>query len=36
MENKYDEIGPLSGSSGTEYYCNLCGDSIGRMVFKRS
>lgn len=26
----YDNIGPLSGSAGTEYYCKICGTLIGR------
>ncbi len=26
----YDNIGPLSGSAGIEYYCKICGTLIGR------
>jgi hypothetical protein len=32
----YDDIGFLSGSAGTEYYCKICGKTLGRKIYKRS
>lgn len=31
-KRKYDEIGPLSGSAGTEYFCRICHKHLGRFV----
>jgi hypothetical protein len=32
----YDDIGFLSGSAGTEYYCKICGKFLGKKVYRRS
>lgn len=32
-ENRYDDIGILSGSAGVEFKCVICGRLMGRRVF---
>lgn len=32
--NSYNDIGPLSGSAGTVYYCRICGDEVGRVTIR--
>ncbi len=36
VEREYDEIGPLSGSAGTRFYCRICGKMIGEKQTKVS
>ena len=36
IARKYDNIGPMSGSSRYEFHCKICGDLIGREVRSRS
>lgn len=35
-ERRYDDIGFLSGSSGVEFTCTVCGRSMGRKVYVQS
>lgn len=32
-ERRYDDIGFLCGSAGVEYYCDVCGYTLGRIAF---
>ncbi|MEX1063878.1 MAG: hypothetical protein WD898_00930 [Candidatus Paceibacterota bacterium] len=36
LEKSYDEIGPLSGSAGSELFCKICGKRLCRIVAIRS
>lgn len=35
-KQKYDELAPLAGSAGTDYYCYLCDYHLGRAEIMRS
>lgn len=33
VERRYDDLGPLCGSAGVEFVCNVCGKCLGRIAF---
>lgn len=36
VKKRYHDIGPLSGSAGTRFFCRICGQQIGETVTRRS